>query len=76
MNSSFSPEQIKLLGQALDCLIERYGPFEEEEKAALAEALIRLGEMDVWDLVQLTEGALRSVRAKSFFADNIGMKIS
>ncbi len=76
MNSSFSPEQVKLLAQALDCLIERYGPLDEQEKAALAEALIRLGEMDVWDLVQLTEGALRSVQAKSFFADNIGSKSS
>ena len=60
--SAFSPEQLDVLEQALDRLVTQFGPFDEAHKLSLAEALIRLGELEIWDADQLVERALRSVR--------------
>jgi hypothetical protein len=56
MTPAFSPEQVLVLGQALDQLVEKYGPFSGEEKASLAERLLRLmGEEGVSEVDRLVE---------------------
>jgi hypothetical protein len=57
VNASFTPEQVITLGKALDQLIEKYGPFDDEQKSVLAERLLRLGEQGIWDFDRLVEKA-------------------
>ena len=57
MKDSFTPEQVIVLGKALDQLVENYGPFDDGQKKVLAERLLRLAEQGSWDLDQLVDKA-------------------
>ena len=57
VNNAFSPEQMNLLGKALDQLVEKYGPMDETQKSVLAMRLLHLSEEGVWDIDELVKKA-------------------
>jgi hypothetical protein len=57
VNAAFSPEEVITLGKALDRLVEKYGPFTDREREAIADQLMQLAESGIMDIDQLVEMA-------------------